>query len=155
MATEQVAEQKTNIETLKKTLEELKTAVIKLKKEYEWNEVYNVAEDIIAYIDRKIERFAFKLLPRNSDEMYVVYISGATDYVSYRFKPETSLRQLTEHFFGDTEILPKMVRILVIKVIRAVDEVVDKIIGLEQKVEELRQKVRDLESKLEPEGEDL
>ena len=149
MATEQVAEQKPNIEALKKALEELKTAVTRLKKEYEWSEVYNVAEDIIAYIDRKIERFAFKLLPRDSDEMYVIYISGATDYVSYRFKPEISLKQLIEHFLSDVDVLPKMVRILVIKVIRAVDEATDRIIGLEQKVEELRQKVRDLESRLE------
>ena len=147
MATEQVAEQKTNIETLKKTLEELKTAIIKLKKEYEWNEVYNVAEDVIAYIDRKIERFAFKLLPRDSDEMYVVYISGATDYTSYRLKPETSLKQMIEHFFGDAEILPKMVRILVIKVVRAIDEAVDKIIELEQRIRDLESKVRSLELK--------
>jgi len=147
MATEQVAEQKTNIETLKKTLEELKTAIIKLKKEYEWNEVYNVAEDVIAYIDRKIERFAFKLLPRDSDEMYVVYISGATDYVSYRFKPEISLKQLIEHFLSDVDVLPKMVRILAIKVVRAIDEAVDKIIELEQRIRDLESKVRSLELK--------
>ena len=147
MATEQVAEQKTNIETLKKTLEELKTAVIKLKKEYEWNEVYNVAEDIIAYIDRKIERFAFKLLPRNSDEMYVVYISGATDYVSYRFKPEATLKRLTECFFGDAEILTRMIRALAARVIHAVEKTVDKIRELEQRVRDLESKVRSLELK--------
>ena len=154
MATEQVTEQKLNVEALKKALEELKATAARLKKEHKWGEVYSVAEDVIAYIDKKIERFTFKLVPRDNDEMYTVYVHGTIDYTSYRLESEVTLKQLIEHFFGDTEILPKMVRVLVVKVIRAVDEVIDKIIGLEQKVEELRQKVRDLESKLEPEGED-
>ena len=147
MATEQKTGVKEHIEKLKKALEELKAAVIKLREEHEWNEVHEVTEDIIAYIDKRIERFALKLLPHDSGEMCVVNIHGTTDYVSYRFKLETSLKQLIEHFLGDAEILTRMVRALAIRVMRATEKTVDKIRELEQRVKDLEFRVRNLELK--------
>ena len=109
--------------------------------------MHEVAEDIVAYTDRRMEHFAFRLLPRDGDEAYVVYISGATDYVSYRFKPEVTLKRLTECFFGDAEILTRMIRALAARVIHAVEKTVDKIRELEQRVRDLESKVRSLELK--------
>jgi len=147
MATEQVAKRKPNVEALKKALEELRMAITRLKEERVWDEVYSAAEDIIAYIDKRMERFALKLLPHDSNEMYVVYIHGIADYASYHFRPETSLKQLVEHFFDDAEILTRMIRVLAIRVTRAAEETVDKIRELGQRVKDLEFRVRNLELK--------
>jgi N-acetylmuramic acid 6-phosphate (MurNAc-6-P) etherase len=77
----------------------------------QWERVYNIALDIIAYTQQDARRF--KLEVGNAVHTHIVYgyISGTERYITYESQlNEMSLRQILEKFFNDDRALVNMVR---------------------------------------------
>jgi len=77
----------------------------------QWERVYNIALDIIAYTQQDARRF--KLEIGNAVHTHIVYgyVSGTERYITYENQlNEMSLRQILEKFFSDDRALVNMVR---------------------------------------------
>jgi len=77
----------------------------------QWERVYNIALDIIAYTQQDARRF--KLEIGNAVRTHIVYgyVSGTERYITYESQlNEMSLRQILEKFFNDDRALVNMVR---------------------------------------------
>jgi len=77
----------------------------------QWERVYNIALDIIAYTQQDARRF--KLEVGNAVYTHIVYgyVSGTERYITYESQlNEMSLRQILEKFFNDDRALVNMVR---------------------------------------------
>ena len=77
----------------------------------QWERVYNIALDIIAYTQQDARRF--KLEVGNAVHTHIVYgyVSGTERYITYESQlNEMSLRQILEKFFNDDRALVNMVR---------------------------------------------
>ena len=96
----------------------------------QWERVYNIALDIIAYTQQDARRF--KLEVGNAVYTHIVYgyVSGTERYITYESQlNEMSLRQVLEKFFSDDRALANMIK----KFAEAIAEVAkDKIQELEK-----------------------
>jgi len=77
----------------------------------QWERVYNIALDIIAYAQQDARRFRLEV--GNAVHTHIVYgyVSGTERYITYESQlNEMSLRQILEKFFNDDRALVNMVR---------------------------------------------
>jgi len=110
-----------NLEMIKKTLKN-------------WERVYNIAQDIIAYVHKDIRRFKIETDIAVGTKIIRMYIAGTERYIYYgESVNEMTLRQLYERFFEDDEVLVNMIK----KLAEAVAEVA------EEKVEELKEQLEE------------
>jgi hypothetical protein len=91
-------------EQIKQAINEIKEAQLE-----GWNEVRDIAEDILAYLDRRYPRFRVVAYGAGSIVTYVQII-GANVYATYTTDGTTTIKELFERFFTDNEALAKMVR---------------------------------------------
>jgi len=111
-----------------KSLETIKASMAR------WEHVKDIAEDILAYINRDIRRFKIEVDLAVGTKVLRAWITGTHQYIYYgESVNETTLRQLYERFFEDNEALVNMVRRLAEAVAEIADE---KIKELEEQREE-------------------
>ena len=80
-----------------------------------WNEVRDVAEDILTYLDRGYPRF--RIVAYGADNVLTyVQIMGVGIYATYVIDGTTTIKELFERFFTDNEVLAKMVRHLALAI---------------------------------------
>jgi len=117
-----------NKNKLAQSLETIKASMAR------WEHVKNIAEDILAFINRDIRRFSIKVDLAVGTKVLRAWITGTHQYIYYgESVNETTLRQLYERFFEDNEALVNMVR----RLAEAVAEIA------EEKVEELKEQVEE------------
>jgi len=111
-----------------KSLETIKTSMAR------WEHVKDIAEDILAYINRDIRRFKIEVDIAVGTKVIRAWITGAERYIHYgESVNEIPLRQLYERFLEDDEALVNMVK----KLAEAVAEIADeKVKELEEQLEE-------------------
>ena len=100
----------------------------------QWKIVYNIAQDIIAYINRDVRRFKIEVDIAVGTKVIRAWITGAERYIHYgESVNEMTLRQIYERFLEDDEALVNMVK----KLAEAVTEIADeKVKELEEQLEE-------------------
>jgi chromosome segregation ATPase len=148
-----MAEQRSSVEELrkelKKAVEELKAAVEKLKELRPWDTVCSIAEDVLAYMNRRIDRFVIKILQYGSGGTCIVNIYGVDRHVDryahYDVSSEITLKQLVGQFFDDVNVLIRMLYMLAAEISRAAQRGADKIRELEGMIRGLETRIRDLE----------
>ena len=114
-------------ENKNKLVQSLETIKIFMAK---WERVKNIAEDILAFINRDVRRFKIEIDLAAGLRLIRIWIAGTDRYVYYgESVSELSLKQIYERFFEDDEALVNMVR----KLAEAVAEIA------EEKVEELKE----------------
>ena len=100
----------------------------------QWQEIYNTALDIIAYVNKDLRRFKIEVDLAAGLRLIRIWIVGAHRYAGYgESVNEMTLRQLYERFFSDNEALVYMIRQLA----EAIAEVA------EEKVEELKEQLEE------------
>ena len=111
-----------------KSLETIKASMAR------WEHVKNIAEDILAYINRDVRRFRLEIDLAVGMRFIRIWVTGTERYVYYgESASELSLKQIYERFFEDNEALVNMVRHLA----TAIAEVAEaQIKELEEQVEE-------------------
>ena len=79
----------------------------------QWERVYNIALDIIAYAQQDARRFKVEVASSVHTHIVYGYISGTERYITYESElNEMSLRQILEKFFSDDKALVNMVKLL-------------------------------------------
>jgi hypothetical protein len=100
----------------------------------QWKIVYNIAQDIIAYINRDVRRFRIEIDLAVGMRFIRTWIVGTDRYVYYgESASELSLKQIYERFLEDDEALVNMVK----KLAEAVAEIAD------EKIEEFEEQLKE------------
>jgi hypothetical protein len=77
----------------------------------QWEKVYNIAQDIIAYAQQDARRFRVEVGNAVYTRIIYGYVSGTERYITYESDlNEMSLSQVFEKFFRDDRALVNMVR---------------------------------------------
>jgi hypothetical protein len=99
-----------------------------------WEHVKNIAEDILAFINRDVRRFRIEIDLAVGMRFIRIWLTGTEQYDYYgESASELSLKQIYERFFEDNEALVSMIR----KLAETVAEVA------EEKVEELKEQLEE------------
>jgi len=100
----------------------------------QWEKVYNIAQDIIAYAQQDARRFRLEIGNAVYSHIIYGYVSGTERYITYeRELNEMSLQQVLEKFFNDDKALVNMVRKLAETVAKVAETQINK---LEKQLEE-------------------
>jgi len=100
----------------------------------QWEKVYNIAQDIIAYVNKDLRKFRIETDIAVGMRIIRAYVSGTTRYIHYgESLNDMTLKQIYERFFEDDEALVNMVK----KLAEAVAEVA------EEKVKELKEQLEE------------
>jgi hypothetical protein len=99
-----------------------------------WTRVKDIAEDIIAYVNKDLRRFKIEVDIAVGTKIIRAWIAGTHRYAGYgESVNEITLKQLYERFFSDNEALVYMIRRLAEAIAEIADEKIKK---LEEQLEE-------------------
>jgi len=100
----------------------------------QWQEIYNTALDIIAYVNKDLRRFKIEVDIAVGTKVLRAWITGTKRYIHYgESVNEVPLRQLYERFFSDDEALVNMIEKLAEAIAKLAEE---KVKELEDRIEE-------------------
>ena len=105
-----------------KSLETIKASMAR------WEHVKDIAEDILAYINRDIRRFKIEVDIAVGMRFIRTWIVGTERYIHYgESVNEMTLRQIYERFLEDDEALVNMVKKLAEAVKKAAEERIEEL----------------------------
>jgi len=115
-------------EQIKQAINEIKEAQLK-----GWNEVRNIAEDILAYVNKDTRHFKIAIGSAVGLRIIYAYVMGTQSYAVYGEEVgEMTIKQVFEQFYKDERALVNMVKALA----EAVKEVA------EQNIKELEEQIQ-------------